>query len=175
MVSFYTAPSFCGSNFPQRLLTGFMWCKIYRMWNLLNSRKVHGSKKVGVCKCLWICVTYTKTNKILDEWCHDDVIKWKHFPRHWPLWGGGGIHRSPVNSPHKGQWGRALIFSMICASTNGWVNNRDAGDLRCHRTIMTSLWWFRSNFAAIYFRCWMRMLSIRMEAHWRAWYNKKGE
>ena len=18
---------------------------------------------------------------------HDDVIKWKHFPRHWPLWG----------------------------------------------------------------------------------------
>ena len=26
--------------------------------------------------------------------CHDDVIKWKHFPRYWPfVW---GIHRSPV-------------------------------------------------------------------------------
>ena len=24
---------------------------------------------------------------------HDDVIKWKHFPRHWPF--VGGIHRSP--------------------------------------------------------------------------------
>ena len=33
---------------------------------------------------------------------HDDVIKWKHFPRYWPF--VRGIHRSPVNSPHKGQW-----------------------------------------------------------------------
>ena len=32
---------------------------------------------------------------------HDDVIKWKHFPRYWPfVW---GIHQSTVNSPHKGQ------------------------------------------------------------------------
>ena len=41
-----------------------------------------------------------------------------------------GIHRSPVNSPHKGQWRGALIFSLICAWINGWVNNREAGDLR---------------------------------------------
>ena len=41
---------------------------------------------------------------------------------------------SPVNSPHKGQSRRALMFSLICAWINGWVNNRDAGDLRCHRT-----------------------------------------
>ena len=33
---------------------------------------------------------------------HDDVIKWIHFPRYWPF--ARGIHRSPVNSPHKGQW-----------------------------------------------------------------------
>ena len=44
---------------------------------------------------------------------HDDVIKWKHFPRYWPL--VRGIHRWPVNSPHKGQWRRALMFSLICA------------------------------------------------------------
>ena len=31
---------------------------------------------------------------------HDDVIKWKHFPRYWPF--VRVIHRSPVNSPHKG-------------------------------------------------------------------------
>ena len=61
---------------------------------------------------------------------HDDVIKWKHFPRYWPfVW---GIHRSPVNSPHKGQWHGALMFSLICAWINTWVNNREAGDLRCH-------------------------------------------
>ena len=44
-----------------------------------------------------------------------------------------GIHRSPVNSPHTDQWRGALMFSSICAWTNGWVNNRDAGYLRRHR------------------------------------------
>ena len=52
---------------------------------------------------------------------HDHVIKWKHFPRY------------PVNSPHKGQWRGALMFSLICAWINYWVNNGDAGDLRRHR------------------------------------------
>ena len=62
---------------------------------------------------------------------HDNVIKWKHFPRYCPF--VRGIHRLPVDSPHKGQWRRALMFSLICAWTNGWVNNRDAGDLKRHR------------------------------------------
>ena len=44
-----------------------------------------------------------------------------------------GIRRSPVNSPHKGQWRGALMFSLICAWINDWVNNREAGDLRRHR------------------------------------------
>ena len=59
---------------------------------------------------------------------HDDVIKWKHFPRYWPFVRGN--YRSPVNSPHKDQCRGALIFSYICAWINGWVNNREAGDLR---------------------------------------------
>ena len=37
-----------------------------------------------------------------------------------------------MNSPHKGQWRGALMFSLICARINGWVNNREAGDLRRH-------------------------------------------
>ena len=44
-----------------------------------------------------------------------------------------GIHRLPVNSPHKDQWRGALMFSLIWAWINGWVNNREDGDLRCHR------------------------------------------
>ena len=59
---------------------------------------------------------------------HDNVIKWKHFPRYWPF--VRGIHRSLVNSLHEGQWRGALIFSLICVWINGWVNNRKAGDLR---------------------------------------------
>ena len=62
---------------------------------------------------------------------HDYIIKWKHFPRYWPF--VRGIHWSPVNSPHKGQWRGTLMFSLICAWINHWVNNRDAGDLRRHR------------------------------------------
>ena len=74
----------------------------------------------GDCGCenYHICVKY-------------DVIKWKHFPRYWPfVW---GIHRSPMNSPHKGQWRGDLMFSLICTWINDWVNNRDASDLRRHR------------------------------------------
>ena len=41
---------------------------------------------------------------------------------------------SPVNSPHKGQWRGALVFSLICIWINGWVNNGEAGDLRRYRT-----------------------------------------
>ena len=44
-----------------------------------------------------------------------------------------GNHRSPLNSPHKGQWLGALMFSLIYAWTNDWANNRDAGHLRRHR------------------------------------------
>ena len=57
---------------------------------------------------------------------HNDVIKWKHFPRYWPF--VRRIHRSPV----KGQWRGALMFSLIWAWMNDWVNNREAGDLRRH-------------------------------------------
>ena len=44
------------------------------------------------------------------------------------------VGNSSVNSPHKGQWRGALMFSLICAWINGWVNNREAGDWRHHRT-----------------------------------------
>ena len=62
---------------------------------------------------------------------HYDVIKWRHFPCYWPF--VRGIHRSSVNSPHKGQWRGALVFSLVCARINGWVNNHEAGDLRRYR------------------------------------------
>ena len=61
----------------------------------------------------------------------NDVMKWKQFPRYWPF--VRGIHQSPVVSPPKGQWLGSLMFSLICAWTTGGPNNRDGGDLRCHR------------------------------------------
>ena len=70
----------------------------------------------------------------------------ERFPRNWPF--VRGIHQWPVNSPHKGQWRGVLMFSLICAWINGWVNNREAGDLGSHRAhydviVMIQLftWW----------------------------------
>ena len=74
---------------------------------------------------------------------HDDVIKWKQFPRCWPfVW---RIHRSAVKSPLKGQWRGALMFTLIYAWMDDLVNNREAGDLRRYRahydvTVMWNVW-----------------------------------
>ena len=86
----------------------------------LNDRQMPPVRAVqGDCKRVYVIVVY------------DDVIKSKHFPRYWPF--VRGIHWSPVNSPHKGQWRGAFLISLICAWINGWVNNRKACDLRRHR------------------------------------------
>ena len=88
--------------------------------------------------CSWILTQgsiYNGTvsmSPVMAGLIHDDVIKWKYFPRNWPF--VRGIHRSPVNSPqHKGQGREALMFSLICAQINGWVNNCEAGELWRYR------------------------------------------
>ena len=86
----------------------------------------------------WIdrCIVVVECEKLLlaapTPILHDDIIKWRHFLHYWSF--VRGIHQSPVNSPHKGQWHGAVMFSLICAWINGWVNNREAGVLRGHRT-----------------------------------------
>ena len=91
--------------------------KIIKIW-----KKIFASKSFIYVK-LDIIIRYCGHTSF-----HDDVIEWKHFPRYWPF--VRGIHWSPVNSPHKGQWRRALMLSLICTWINGWANNREAGDLR---------------------------------------------
>ena len=77
---------------------------------------------------------FTLHSSILTPFIHDDFIKWKKNPRYWPF--VRGIHRSPVNYPHKDQWrGKVqnkMMFCLICTRINVWVNNREAGDLRRH-------------------------------------------
>ena len=62
---------------------------------------------------------------------HDDVIKWKHFPRNWPF--VRGIHRSRWIPRTKASDAELLMFSLICVWINDWVNNREAGDVRRYR------------------------------------------
>ena len=79
-----------------------------------------------------------------SNWDHRLRLYYNANPRWWavPWWRHqketfsallafcAGIHRFPVNFPHKGQCRGAFMFSLICAWINRWVNNREAGDLR---------------------------------------------
>ena len=83
----------------------------------------------------WPVSLYYKMSKRYVSWrleatrLHDDVIKWKHFPRCWPfVW---GIHWSPVNSPHKGQWHDEELWSFL------W----SAHELTVQQTVETPVIW----------------------------------
>ena len=99
---------------------------LWRWWQAQRSPLIHMIGKLMNWGFIWPPLRQS-CNPYSPYRCHDAVIKQRHFPRYWPfVW---RIHRSPVNFPHKGQWRGALMFSLIFAWTNGWVNNRDP-DLR---------------------------------------------
>ena len=111
--------------------------RVFLIHTFIMSQKFMQSIRIYI----YICVI-TRLQGIEFIMCHthtyhDDVIKWKHLPRYWPF--VRGIHRSPVNSSHKGQLRGALMFSLICVWIDGWVNNREAGGLDAIALIMTTL------------------------------------
>ena len=158
-VEMFYLPLLAGHNSWSHYNVPRIWCCV----PIVSGAAVAGTTRFP--GFLWPVVTLSKTTcchhsvcETLATWsthrnviltCHDDVIKWKHFPCYWPfVW---GIHRSPVNSHHKGQWRGALMYSLVCAWINGLVNNREAGDLRRHRAHydIIDMWkWFdkESNF-----------------------------
>ena len=81
-----------------------------------------------------VVILFAITEYLLCVQCHISI--WVNF-----LFHDDAIKRSivqvtglcPVNYTHKGQWLGASMFTFFCAWTNGWGNNRDAGDLRRHR------------------------------------------
>ena len=105
------------TNYHSKLKFNRNWLALYRTVKKISimSRKQFGEGK----RC---------SDLMAKKKRHDDVIKLKLFLRYWPF--VRGIHRSPVNSPHKGQWHGVLMFSLIFAWINGWVNNREADHLR---------------------------------------------
>ena len=103
---------------------GLSICPHHTSWLIWLSLRRQGL----VSQCVWLSK---------GVYYHDDVMKWKYFLRYWSF--VRIIHRSPVNSPHKGQWRGALMFSLICVWTKGWVHNRDAVIWDAIAPIMTSL------------------------------------
>ena len=58
-------------------------------------------------------VTYPLDRGHRHHVVHDDVIKWNHFSPYRAF--VRGIHRWPVDSPDKGQWRGALMFSLVAS------------------------------------------------------------
>ena len=81
-----------------------------------------------ISTCSWRSCSYTIACKIVDAW-------WRHQRETFSALLALCAKNSPVPGefPHKGQWRGALMFSLICVWINGWVNNREAGDLRRYR------------------------------------------
>ena len=84
----------------------------------------------------WFTYLFSFIKIILKQIRHHNTAWWRHqMETFFALLAlCAGNPPVPVNSPHKGQWLGALMFSLICARINGWVNNRDAGDLRRNRS-----------------------------------------
>ena len=79
-------------------------------------------------------------------WCclavlHDDVIKWKYFPRYWPLRGEFTGHRWIPRT--KASDAELWCFLWSVPWINGWGNNHEAGDLRhqcTHYDVIVMVW-----------------------------------
>ena len=113
------------------LLSAVAWWFQFKCSSLIGSSRSQPNCKIiqEITNLVHIFWMYCISEYIVGSWWRHEM---EHFPRYWPF--VRGIHRSPVNSPHKGQWGGALMFWLICVWINGWVNNRKAGDLRRHRS-----------------------------------------
>ena len=85
----------------------------------LTIRQIPTNTPGRLMRTLWSHITSLITSNCIiqsyvhnfysESIVHDDVIKWKHFPRYWPFVRG------------------------ISAWIYGWINNRESGDLRRHR------------------------------------------
>ena len=98
-------------------------------------------------------VLHTKISQIRID--HDVVIKWKHFLRNWPF--VRGIHRSPVNSPHKWPVTRSfdVFFDLrlnkrFSKQSWGWWFETLSHPLWCHSNGYMGHWFI--------WNYWMRLL-----------------
>ena len=102
------------------------WCQaLHRHLFGVPMSTVNSSRGCSVTRPQWL-------------WHHDDVIKWKHFPRYWLF--VRGIHRSPLNSPHKSQWRGALMF-FFNLRPNKRFNKQSSG------------WWFEKPSRSLWRHC----------------------
>ena len=100
---------------------------IMKTWTVGRSEQGKVNDAMGTC-VQW-------THLLCCQLCRFRYPWWRHQMETFSALLALSAGNSPVTGefPHKGQWRGALMFSLICAWINGWVNNREAGDLRRYR------------------------------------------
>ena len=102
----------------------FLW---HLCWNAI------GTQSINLQTCWMITLTLCgQVTKSTRHW-NTLITWWRHQMETFSALLAICAGNSPVNSPHKGQWRWALMFSLICVWINNWVNNRETGDLRRYR------------------------------------------
>ena len=111
----------------------------YTCWGLCQSILVKWPRYIGSYRCI-------DTDHINTDWTKDILFCMMASSN-------GNLFRitAPLcgeftgESPSQCQWLGALMFLLTCARLNGWVNNRDTGDLRrhsahCDAIVMDMVW-----------------------------------
>ena len=111
------------SSWSEAVFVVLAWCGRAMNWPSLLTRytKCHRVSNYHQLAC-WFnsfyILTSTNTSKLLINGpsLAEFTVPWwrhrmKHFPCYWPF--VRGIHRAPRNSPHKGLWRGALVFSLV--------------------------------------------------------------
>ena len=121
---FYTEPA-VHKMISQRLLYMCHWSSGFWVWVFVMIMEIVTS---------WSIVPFTETGMLLFWWNFHHPW-WRHQMETFSALLAICAGNSPVSGefPHKGQWRGALMFSLIFTRINGWVNNREAGDLRRFR------------------------------------------
>ena len=136
-------------------------------------------QRLGIrCSAVFInfhSCTHKHDHNIIFQSNHDDVIKWKHFPRYWP-------YVLPVNSPHEGQRRGALIcfFDLrlnkrLSKQAQGWWFETPSCPLWRHCNVMAR---HNGNHPAIIWtECWgsypvslyMKLFSVQIHLFEQSW------
>ena len=130
----------------------FMWV-LFKWPNFISKVQIINSPKTSTDLTHWWHSRDIKhiSNVLFYSYSivsHDDVIKWKIFHITGPLWGESTGHWwIPLTKDSDAE---VLMFSLLYALTNGWANNRGAGDLRRYRahyvvTVIHGLWRNKKN------------------------------
>ena len=86
------------------------------------------------CSSKFVCYWPSRFHEISRHYEHVNLSAtawWRHQMETFsPLLSPCEGNQSPVKSTHKGQWRGALMFSLICAWTNGIANNWNDCDFR---------------------------------------------